>query len=529
MTPWEKPRAHREATMTTSILDRFAADPVRFERFSLWSDEMLFDYSKTHLDETALSLLVELARETGLEAAREAMFSGGRINTTEDRAVLHTALRNRGGAPVFVDGADVMPGVEASLERTGNFAEAVRHGGFSPPAGGRYTDVVNIGIGGSDLGPMMACRALSPYCDGPNVHFVSNVDGAHLSDVLMRLDPRTTLIVVASKTFTTTETMTNARSARDWVVGTAGEEYVRTSFVAVSSAADKARDFGIDPDFVFGFEDWVGGRYSLWGPIGLPIMLAIGSDRFEAFLGGAHEMDRHFREAPLEANMPVLLGLIGIWHRNICGWPTRAVLPYDQRLEYLPAYLQQLDMESNGKSVGKDGEPLARASGPVVWGAPGTNGQHAFYQLLHQGTDIVPAEFMAAANGHEPELANHHDLLLANCFAQSEALMRGRSLEEARAMTGGDDSLAMQRSFPGNRPSTTLLYRKLDPATLGRIVALYEHRVFVEGVVWGINSFDQWGVELGKELATALLPEVEQTRSGEGGAGLLGALRRLRS
>ncbi len=410
------------------------------------------------------------------------------------------------------------------------FADGVRSGRIAASGGGKFTDVVNIGIGGSDLGPVMATLALAPYHDGPRLHYISNVDGAHAHDVLGGLDPKRTLVIVASKTFTTTETMTNARTAQTWLQATLGE-HADGHFAAVSTALDKTADFGIDPERVFGFWDWVGGRYSVWGAVGLSLMIGIGPKRFAEFLDGAHAMDRHFATAPLPRNMPVLLGLVGIWHRNFCGYPTRAILPYDQRLLRLPAYLQQLDMESNGKSVTLDGSPVTCATGPVVWGEPGTNGQHAFYQLIHQGTDVVPCEFMVAALGHEPALEHHHLLLLANCLAQSEALMRGRTLEEARE-TVKDPALAPHKVFPGNRPSTTLVYATLDPSTLGRIVALYEHRVFVEGVIWGINSFDQWGVELGKELATALLPLV-QRGSGFGGkdgstAGLLETITDLR-
>ncbi|MBM3525089.1 MAG: glucose-6-phosphate isomerase, partial [Alphaproteobacteria bacterium] len=400
--------------------------------------------------------------------------------------------------------------------RAATFAEAVRDGAIAPARGGRFTDVVNIGIGGSDLGPAMTTLALTPYHVGPRPHFVSNVDGAHIADTLARLDPATTLVIVASKTFTTAETMTNAATARRWIVGALGESAVSAHFAAVSTALDRVAAFGIASDRIFGFWDWVGGRYSVWSAIGLPLMLAIGRANFDRFLDGAHAMDVHFREAPFERNLPVLLGLVGVWHRNICGYPTRAVLPYDQRLARLPAYLQQLDMESNGKRVRLDGMPVGRATGPVVWGEPGTNGQHAFFQLLHQGTDIVPCEFLIAAEGHEPALAQQHAMLVANCLAQSEALMRGRTTAEAEALLEKSTAdpvrralLAAHRTFPGDRPSVTIAYRKLDPFTLGRLIALYEHRVFVEAAIHGINAFDQWGVELGKELATELLPMVE--------------------
>jgi len=390
---------------------------------------------------------------------------------------------------------------------------------------------VNIGIGGSDLGPAMATLALAPYHDGPRAHFVSNVDGAHITDVLKGLDPATTLFIVASKTFTTVETMTNALTARAWLVKGCGEAAVAAHFAAVSTARDKVAAFGIDPERAFGFWDFVGGRYSVWSAVGLPVMIAIGPDRFGEFLAGAAALDEHFRSAPFDQNLPVLLALIGVWHRNVCGHGSRAVIPYDQRLARFPAYLQQLDMESNGKSVRIDGTPVLRATGPVVWGEPGTNAQHAFFQLLHQGTDTIPVEFLIAAEGHEPTLRDHHELLVANCLAQSEALLRGRSLEEATAQLRAKGlseaeaaRLAPHRVFPGSRPSVTLAYAQLDPFTLGRLIALYEHRVFVEAAIWGINPFDQWGVELGKELATAFLPAVTQGTPPAGASGSTGGL-----
>lgn len=506
---WTRLKAHRAAQDTARIDDLFDADPARARDFCVEADELVFDYSKTMIDADVRGLLLELAQDARIEERREAMFTGERINETEGRAVLHTALRNLSGS-VVVDGQDVMPAVRATHERMSAFARDVRSGAYRGQ-GGRITDIVNIGIGGSDLGPFMATLALAPYHDGPRAHFVSNVDGADIADTLAGLNPETTLVIVASKTFTTIETMTNARTAREWMAKTVSAPAAQ--FAALSSAIDKTAAFGIDESRVFGFEDWVGGRYSMWGPIGLSLMIAVGPDDFDHFLAGGAAMDAHFRSAPLAENLPVLLALVGIWHHQVCGYPTRAVLPYDNRLIRLPAYLQQLEMESNGKRVAMDGSDLPTVSGPVVWGEPGTNGQHAFYQLIHQGTMPVPCEFILAARGHEDELAHHHILLAANCLAQSEALMRGRTLDEARALMqakgleGAElDRQARHRVFPGNRPSTTLLIPQLTPFALGQIVALYEHRVFVEGVILGINSFDQWGVELGKELALKVEP-----------------------
>ncbi|MEP3440151.1 MAG: glucose-6-phosphate isomerase [Sulfitobacter sp.] len=507
MSHWTKLSELHKATGNRTIAD-LLADPARAGDFTATAGDMYFDYSKTNITADIRETLLALARDTNVEDRRDAMFAGARINETEDRAVLHTALRNLDGGPVIVDGVDVMPGVHQTLADMRAFAEKVR--------GGAYTDVVNIGIGGSDLGPAMAVRALAPYHDGPRCHFVSNVDGADISDTLRVLDAKTTLVIVASKTFTTIETMTNARTARAWMLDHGGDP--STQFAALSTAEDKTTDFGINRDQVFGFEDWVGGRYSVWGPIGLSLMIAIGPKAFDAFLRGAQDMDTHFRSADLHENLPVLLALVGIWHNQICDHATRAVLPYDERLGLLPNYLQQLEMESNGKGVTRDGSDSPRNTGPVVWGAAGTNGQHAFYQLIHQGTRVIPCEFLLAAKGHEPDLAHHHQLLVANCLAQSQALMQGRSLDQARKIaadkgfTGEElEKQARHRVFTGNRPSTTLLYPELDPFTLGQIIALYEHRVFVEGVILDILSFDQWGVELGKELATALQPVIEGT------------------
>jgi glucose-6-phosphate isomerase len=531
---WDQLEQLHARSKDRAILSLFDADPDRFDRFSADSDDLLLDYSKTNIDDDILQQLLELATQADVATQRDAMFDGAISNITEGRAVLHTALRARDSNPLLVDGQDVRPGVQDMLDQLGRFATGIRGGSITTPGGQTFTDVVNIGIGGSDLGPLMAVRALAPFHDGPRCHFVSNVDGAQVSATLKDLDPRRTLVVIASKTFTTIETMTNAKTAIRWLEAAVGAE-APGHLAAVSSAPDKTAEFGIAPDRVFGFADWVGGRYSLWGPVGLPIMLAIGPDHFRAFLDGAAAMDDHFRTAPLAQNLPVLMALVGIWHNNICGYGSRAVIPYDQRLDRLPAYLQQLDMESNGKRVRADGTPLPRAACPVVWGEPGTNGQHAFFQLLHQGTQVIPVEFLIAAQSHEPELQEHHDLLKANCLAQSEALMRGRSFDEARALSAGKtpegisaDCLAHHRTFPGNRPSVTMAYPQLTPFVLGQIIALYEHRVFVEGVIWGINSYDQWGVELGKELAVALLPMVQGASAADKDGSTQGLLAKLK-
>ncbi|MDO9638569.1 MAG: glucose-6-phosphate isomerase [Pseudotabrizicola sp.] len=515
---WDALKDHHAAVEGRPILDLFE-DGTRAAAFSATTDGMLFDYAKTNIDARGRTLLLQLAEQAGVADKRAAMFAGARINETEGRAVLHTTLRNM-DTPLMVDGQDVTIALRETHARMEAFANDVRTGRLTGQ-GGKITDVVNIGIGGSDLGPAMAVLALAPFHDGPRVHFISNVDGAHAADCLRGLNPETTLVIVASKTFTTIETMTNAETVRVWMAAKVADPAAQ--FAAVSTAAEKTSAFGIDSARVFGFEDWVGGRYSMWGPIGLSLMLAVGPKGFTDFLRGGAAMDAHFRAAPFAQNLPVLLALIGIWHNQICGYATRAVLPYDQRLSRLPAYLQQLEMESNGKRVSMDGADLPYHSGPVVWGEPGTNGQHAFYQLIHQGTRVVPCEFLVAKRGHEPDLAHQHLLLVSNCLAQSEALLRGRSLAEATAimaskgLTGAElDRQARHRVFPGNRPSTTLAYDQLTPFVLGQIIALYEHRVFVEGVILGINSYDQWGVELGKELALALQPMLEGKRETTG-------------
>ncbi len=502
---------------------QFAVDPNRFKRYSASGAGILLDYSKNRIDEDVMAALFDLARAAGVEERRDEMCEGEHINITEDRAVMHMALRYQGDHPVPVDGKDVMPDIRAVLAHVESFSNAVRNGEIRGQTGEQFTDIVNIGIGGSDLGPAMVTLALEPYTRADlRAHYVSNVDGAHIHDILKRLDPKKTLFIVASKTFTTDETMTNAGSARKWIADALGDAAVADHFAAVSTNIPACQKFGIREDRIFGFWDWVGGRYSVWSAIGLPIALAVGYDNFAAFLKGADAMDRHFLSTPLEENLPVIMGLLGVWYRNVWGFSTHAVLPYDQRLSRFAAYLQQQDMESNGKSVTLAGKPVAWSTGPIVWGEPGTNGQHAFYQLIHQGTDVIPADFLIAARPHE-SLPPHHDKLVANVLAQSEALMLGKTEEEvvAELKAQGLDKaaikeLAPHKVFPGNRPSNTLFYQQLTPETLGSLVALYEHKVFTQGVIWNVNSYDQWGVELGKQLAKALLPKVEGKESGEG-------------
>ena len=500
--------------------DWFAQDPQRFERFSLRFEDILLDYSKNRITAETLGLLLDLARERNLPDWIARMFAGEHINFTEDRAVLHIALRNRGNRPIPVDGQDVMPAVNAVLAKMRAFCDKVRGGAWRGFSGKPITDVVNIGIGGSDLGPLMVTEALRPYgSERLRVHFVSNIDGSHIAETLKPLDPATTLFIVASKTFTTQETLTNAQTARAWLLADAGgADAVAKHFVALSTNTEAVRAFGIDPANMFEFWDWVGGRYSLWSAIGLSIALYVGMDAFEELLDGAHAMDEHFRTAPLEKNMPVILGLLGIWYGNFFDAGSHALFPYDQYLYRFPAYFQQGDMESNGKRVTRTGATVDYHTGPVIWGEPGTNGQHAFFQLIHQGTRLVPADFLAAAESHNP-LGEHHRILLANFFAQTEALMRGRSEAEARAELAAQglsgtalEALLPHKVFPGNRPTNSILYRKLTPRTLGSLIALYEHKIFVQGIIWGIKSFDQWGVELGKQLARAIQPELEHDR-----------------
>ncbi|CAG0123614.1 glucose-6-phosphate isomerase [Rhodocyclaceae bacterium] len=514
---WQALTAHHAAISKQTMRGMFAADPARFDKFSLQLDGLLLDYSKNVASEETLRLLLSLVRQSKLDDWITRMFNGDKINTTEQRAVLHTALRAPHGASVYTDGKDVVPDVLRVRDHMRRFCGAVRDGSLRGHTGKPLRDVVNIGIGGSSLGPQMISEALKPYASTQlNAHFVSNVDATDLIETLRPLDPETTLFIISSKTFTTQETLTNARSARTWLVNHLGsEDAVAKHFAAVSTNLAETSKFGINPDNVFEFWDWVGGRYSVWSAIGLPIALYIGMDNFERLLAGGHAMDQHFRETPFEKNMPVILGLLGIWYANFFDAASYAILPYDQYLQHFPAYLQQLEMESNGKRVDRDGHDVDYATHMVVWGEPGTNGQHSFYQLIHQGTRMVPADFLAPITSHNP-LGEHHAMLLANCFAQTEALMLGKTEEEARAelvaqgLSGEAlETLLPYKVFPGNRPSNTLLFDRLDPYTMGMLVALYEHKVFVQSVVWNINAFDQWGVEFGKQLAGKLLPELQ--------------------
>lgn len=499
-----------------TMRDMFAADPNRFEEFSVSLNNFLLDYSKNRINAQTMKLLIELAKEAGLEKARDAMFNGEKINTTENRAVLHTALRNRSDRPVYVDGKDVMPQIKAVLEKMKAFSTAVREGNWKGATGKTITDVVNIGIGGSDLGPVMVVEALKHYQKkGLHTHFVSNVDGTHVVETLKNLDPETTLFIVASKTFTTQETLTNAKTARDWLVSALGEDAVAKHFVALSTNTEEVKKFGIDPANMFEFWDWVGGRYSLWSAIGLSIAIAVGYDNFVELLTGGFEMDEHFRNTPLEKNIPVILGVLGVWYHNFFGAEAYAVLPYDQYLHRLPAYLQQADMESNGKGVTKDGKAVSYTTGPILFGEPGTNGQHSFYQLIHQGTHLIPCDFIVPAISLN-ETGDHHPILLSNVFAQAEALMKGKTAAEVRAEFEAQgigeekiQALLNHKIFSGNRPSNTILVEKIDPRTLGRLIAMYEHKIFVQGVIWNVNSYDQWGVELGKQLAKKILPEIK--------------------
>lgn len=517
---WQKLCAHQKTVAPLHMRDLFAADAKRFEHYSLKFVDILFDYSKHRITDETLPLLFQLAREAKIEQWRDAMFSGEKINITENRAVLHTALRNRSNTPVMVDGKDVMPDINAVLAQMREFSEKVRNGTWLGFTGKRITDIVNIGIGGSDLGPVMVCDALKPYASPAlNIHFVSNIDGAHLMRALEKCNPETTLFIVASKTFTTQETMTNATSARTWFLESAKDSsHVAKHFVALSTNAKAVADFGIDTANMFAFWDWVGGRYSLWSAIGLSIALYVGMDNFEALLEGAHEMDNHFKIAPLEQNMPVILALIGVWYNNFFHVDTNVILPYDQGLARFPAYMQQADMESNGKFICRDGSRVQYKTGPVIWGEAGTNGQHAFYQLIHQGTQIVPADFLMPVHSHYAIGKHgyaHHKILLANFLAQTQSLMLGKTKDEARAelekqgLTGETlESLLPHKVFEGNRPTTSILFDKLTPNTLGKLIALYEHKIFVQGILWDINSYDQWGVEYGKQIAQQILPQL---------------------
>ncbi len=533
---WAALAAHADQPRP-SLRALFAGDPDRFRRFSGTLDGLLVDYSKQRITAETMALLLDLARAADLDGRRASLFAGERINTTEDRAVFHMALRHAGPEAMPVDGRDVMPEVRAVRDQMRRFAAAIHDGTWRGHRGDRIRHVISIGIGGSDLGPRMVVAALQA-CRRPDIdiHFVSNVDGADLSRALAACDPAATLVVVSSKTFTTQETMANAASARAWLVAALGDDAaVARHFVAVSTNQAAVTAFGIAPENMFRFWDWVGGRLSLWSAIGLPIVLALGYDRFEELLAGAAAMDRHFRDASLDANLPVLLALIGIWNNNFLAADALAVLPYSQSLRLLPSFLQQLDMESNGKSVGRDGRPITWASGPILFGEPGTNGQHAFYQLIHQGTRLIPCDFIAAANPDSP-LDGHHDLLLANFLAQPEALMRGKTPDEVRAeLTASGlsgqalEDLVPHKVFSGNRPSTAILLERLDPYRLGLLIALYEHKVFVQGAIWGIHSFDQWGVELGKQLAGKLLPELRGPARPEAhDASTNGLLQRIR-
>lgn len=508
-------QSHYQITRSRELKQLFSEDARRFDEFSLQAAGLTLDYSKNRLCQETMKLLFSLARERNVEQVRDAMFSGGKINNTEGRAVLHSALRLPRNASLIVDGHDVVPEVHAVLDRIASFSDKLRSGQWLGCGGQAITDIVNIGIGGSYLGPKMVCQALRPFSHPRlTMHFVSNVDGHDLDAVLQRLNPQTTLFIVASKTFTTMETMLNAQSARSWFLNHASEADLPRHFVAVSTNTDAVKKFGIDPANMFPFWDWVGGRYSVWSAIGLPLALAAGFEQFREFLDGAHAMDMHFQAAPMESNMPVILALVGIWYRNFFGSASVSIAPYHQDLAFFPGYLQQLEMESNGKGVAQGGSPLAVPACPVIWGDTGTNGQHAYFQMLHQGSDLIPVDFIAALKPSH-SLPGHHTALLANCFAQSEALMRGKTPNEVRAelLAQGKseadiEAMLPHRTFPGNRPSNTILMEKLTPSSLGALIALYEHKVLIQGAIWGVNSFDQWGVELGKVLAKNIESEL---------------------
>ncbi len=537
---WYKLIDHFAEIKDVRMKDLFAEDPARFENFHARFNDILVDYSKNRITDKTIELLVELARETGVKEAMAGMFSGEILNETENRPVLHIALRNRANSPIKVDGRDVMPRVNEVLQKMENFSGKIRSGEWRGYTGKNITDIVNIGIGGSDLGPVMVTEALKPYAD-PNlsVHFVSNIDGTHITETLQQLNPATTLFMIASKTFTTQETMTNAYSARNWFLKQARDpSHVAKHFVALSTNGAQVQEFGIDIHNMFEFWDWVGGRYSLWSAIGLSIACYIGFDNYIDLLQGAHEMDLHFRDAPFEENIPVILALIGIWYNNFFGAATEVILPYDQYLSRFPAYFQQGNMESNGKSTDREGKPIAYQTGPIIWGEPGTNGQHAFYQLIHQGTKLIPADFLAPAISHNP-LGEHHNILLSNFFAQTEALLNGKTRAEVIAelkSAGKTDAevekLTRHKIFKGNKPTNSILVKQLTPRVLGSLIAMYEHKIFVQGVIWNIFSFDQWGVELGKQLAGKILPEMQDNKPVAGHDvstnGLINAFKEMR-
>ncbi len=514
---WQSLAEHHAHVRDLHMRDLFAQDPDRFQRFSLSLGGLLFDFSKHRITADTLDHLVDLAEEREVARWRDAMFAGEAINRTEGRSVLHVALRNRSNRPILVDGTDVMPDVNAVLAQMRSFSDRVRSGEWTGHTGKRITDVVNIGIGGSDLGPVMVSEALKPY-QHPEIrlHFVSNVDGTHIAETVKRLDPETALFIIASKTFTTQETLTNAQSARRWFLESgAPESAIAKHFVALSTNEPAVRQFGIDPANMFAFWDWVGGRYSVWSAIGLPVAIGLGMEAFERLLDGGHAMDEHFRTAPLAGNIPVVMALLGLWYNNFFGAQSYAVLPYDQYMHRFTAYLQQLDMESNGKSTGRNNRAVGHETGPIVFGEPGTNGQHAFYQLIHQGTKLIPCDFIAPARSHNP-IGDHHKIFLSNFFAQTEALMKGKTEDEARAELSASglsgealEALVPHKVFTGNRPTTSIMVPEVDPYHLGMMIALYEHKVFVQGIIWDVYSFDQWGVELGKQLAKAILPELE--------------------
>ena len=516
MPAWKALAEHYRSIAPHHLRQLFADNPGRFEQFSCEACGILLDYSKNRINQETLPLLLQLARDSQLQSAIENMFTGEKINTTEHRAVLHIALRNRANTPITVDGEDVMPGINAVLQHMREFSDAVRNGDWRGHTGKPIADVVNIGIGGSDLGPLMVTEALKPYAKpGLKLHFVSNIDGTHIAETLKQLDPETSLFIIASKTFTTQETLTNAHTARRWFLEALHDESaIAKHFIALSTNATAVAEFGINTDNMFEFWDWVGGRYSLWSAIGLSIALAIGMDNFEELLSGAHDMDRHFRSAPFEENLPVILGMLGVWYNNFFNAETHAILPYDQYLQFFPAYFQQGDMESNGKTITKGGERVDYSTGPIIWGQPGTNGQHAFYQLIHQGSKLIPADFIAPVESHNP-IGEHHPILLANFFAQTEALAMGKTETEVRQelqANGLDrdalEALVPHKIFEGNRPTNSIMLQKVTPFSLGALIALYEHKIFVQGTIWQVNSFDQWGVELGKQLAKRILSEL---------------------